>query len=79
MTEKIKLSKLFKYYRTMHREYFKQRGWNVKVWLIVWRYVLKNINEADEEILFRNIVTLIEYTKTTKRVEKIKLEMGLEI
>ena len=79
MTEKIKRNELFKNYRTMHREYFKQRGWNVKVWLIVWRYVLKNINKGDEEILFRNIITLIGYTRSTKRIEKIKQEMGLEI
>lgn len=68
--------KLLHYYQQLHKEYFKQRGWNGESWLMAWRLVKKS---KDDETLMQYIMTLLDNLTPTAKSEEIRKELRLMI
>lgn len=75
----VSLRTLFKYYRILHREYFKQQGWNERGWVVTWLHIKRDPSLLDAETLTTDIISLLENITPTARSEKIKKVLGLVV
>ena len=75
----VSVRTLFKYYRILHREYFRQNGWNERGWVLTWRYIDRDPSLLDSETLTSDIISLLENITPTARTKKIRKILGLVV